>query len=99
MDVFEDISIQLVASFAIKDEEEKKAKREELSEGPLTFYLTRMQRRLEARAAVTARAGLPVERTVHDTPLPPATEAQDEPDAQPRPRAGYLWTMLLSRVL
>jgi len=51
------------------------------------------------RVAVTARAGLPVERPVHDTPLQAATEAQEEPDAQPRPRAGYLWAMLLARIL
>ncbi len=50
------------------------------------------------RVAVTARAGLPVERPVHDTPLQGATEAQDEPDAQPHPRAGYLWAMLLARI-
>ena len=49
MDAIEDISNQLIPSFAIKDEEEKKAKRKELAEGPLTFYLTRIQRRLEAR--------------------------------------------------
>lgn len=49
MDAVEDVSSQVVSSFNIKDEEEKKAKRKELSDGPLTFYLTRLQRRLEAR--------------------------------------------------
>jgi len=47
------------------------------------------------RAGVTARPDLPVESLVHDTPQPAATEAQDEPDAQPCPRAGSLWAMLL----
>jgi glutathione S-transferase len=49
MDAVEDVSTQLVASFAIKDEEEKKAKRKELADGPITFYLTRLERRLQAR--------------------------------------------------
>jgi glutathione S-transferase len=49
MDAVEDVSAALVASFAIKDEEEKKAKRRELADGPLTFYLERVQSRLETR--------------------------------------------------
>jgi prostaglandin-H2 D-isomerase / glutathione transferase len=48
MDAVEDISAQLIGTFSMKDEEEKKAKRKELSEGPLTFYLTRIERRLKA---------------------------------------------------
>ncbi len=50
------------------------------------------------RVAVTARAGLPVERPVHDTPLQAATEAQDEPDAQPRPVPAISGPLLLARI-
>jgi glutathione S-transferase len=49
MDAVEDISIQLSATFYIKDEAEKKAKRQALADGPLTFYLTRLAQRLAAR--------------------------------------------------
>lgn len=49
MDAIEDISNQLIPTFSIKDEEEKKARRQELADGPITFYLTRLERRLEAR--------------------------------------------------
>lgn len=49
MDAVEDISAQLVASFSIKDDEEKRRERKRLADGPITFYLTRIQRRLEAR--------------------------------------------------
>jgi glutathione S-transferase len=48
MDAVEDISLQILPTFSIKDEAEKKAKREALSDGPITFYLTRLAKRLEA---------------------------------------------------
>ena len=35
---------------------------------------------------------------VHDAPLPAATEGRDAPAAQPRPRTGYLWALLLARI-
>lgn len=49
MDAVEDISLQILPTFTIKDEEEKKRKRQELADGPITFYLTRLAKRLEAR--------------------------------------------------
>jgi prostaglandin-H2 D-isomerase / glutathione transferase len=49
MDAGEEASGPLVATFAIKDEAEKKARRQEIADGHLTFFLTRLQRRLEAR--------------------------------------------------
>jgi prostaglandin-H2 D-isomerase / glutathione transferase len=49
MDAVEDVSNLLIPTFTVKDEEEKKAKRTQLAEGPLTFYLTRVERRLQAR--------------------------------------------------
>jgi glutathione S-transferase len=49
MDAVEDITIQILPTFSIKDEEEKKAKRQALADGPITFYLTRLAKRLEAR--------------------------------------------------
>jgi glutathione S-transferase len=49
MDAVEDATGPLVATFSIRDEEEKKAKRTELANGPLTFYLTRMEACLKAR--------------------------------------------------
>jgi len=48
MDAVEDITTQTVATFDLPDEE-KKAKRKALADGPLTRYLTRMQERLEAQ--------------------------------------------------
>jgi glutathione S-transferase len=47
MDAVEDITTQTVATFDLP-EEEKKARRKALADGPITFYLTRMQQRLEA---------------------------------------------------
>ena len=48
MDAVEDITTQTVATFDLP-EEEKKARRKALAEGPLTLYLTRLQERLEAQ--------------------------------------------------
>ncbi len=48
MDAVEDITTQTVATFDLP-EEEKKAKRKALADGPLTLYLTRLQGRLEAQ--------------------------------------------------
>ena len=45
-----------------------------------------------------AYAGLPMAGPVHDAPLPAATEGRDAPAAQPRPRTGYLWALLLARI-
>ncbi len=49
MDAVEDASNLLIPTFSIKDEAEKKAKREALAAGPITLYLTRVAKRLEAR--------------------------------------------------
>ena len=48
MEAVEDISSMIVATLFLP-EEEKKAQRKTLVEGPLPFYLTRLQRRLEER--------------------------------------------------
>jgi glutathione S-transferase len=47
MDVVEDATAPVVATFGIRDESERKAKRQALVDGPLTFYPKRLQRRLE----------------------------------------------------
>ncbi len=47
MDAVEEIGTKIVATFDLP-EEQKKAARRALAEGPLTFYLTRLQQRLEA---------------------------------------------------
>jgi glutathione S-transferase len=49
MDAVEDISIHIGGTMWIKDEEQKKAKRQELADGALSQYLDRIQKRLEAR--------------------------------------------------
>jgi len=48
MEAVEDISSMIVATLFLP-EEEKKTQRKALVEGPLPFYLTRLQRRLEER--------------------------------------------------
>jgi len=48
MDAVEDISTKLFATFNMP-EEEKKRSRKALADGPLTFYLERLQQRLEER--------------------------------------------------
>lgn len=57
MDAVEDISLQIGATMFIKDEEQKKAKRKELVEGPLAFFLERVQRRLEAHGGAFFAGG------------------------------------------
>ena len=47
MEAVEDIITKLAATFFLLDEE-KKAQRKALAEGPIPFYLTRLQQRLEA---------------------------------------------------
>ena len=47
MDAVEDITHQVVVTFAIKNDEEKKAARRVLADGPIRFYLERLQARLE----------------------------------------------------
>ena len=49
MDAVEDVVPKVVATFNIKDEQEKKAARETLVDGPITLYLQRLQSQLEAR--------------------------------------------------
>jgi glutathione S-transferase len=49
MDAVEDIGAQLFVTMSIKDEDEKKAVREALADGPLALYLDGMQAMLEAR--------------------------------------------------
>lgn len=46
MDVVEDATAPVVATFGIRDEAERRTKRQALVDGPLTFYLTRLERRL-----------------------------------------------------
>src|SRR4029077_13469699 len=47
MEAVEDIGTKIGATFALP-EEQKKAQREELVAGPIPFYLTRLEQRLEA---------------------------------------------------
>ena len=47
MEAVEDISTKIAATMFLPDEE-KKSQRKALAEGPLPFYLTRLQQRLEA---------------------------------------------------
>ena len=47
MDAIEDIVNEVVATFTIENEEEKRAARQALADGPLRFYLERLQTRLE----------------------------------------------------
>jgi glutathione S-transferase len=47
MEAVEDISTKIAATMFLPDEE-KKTQRKALAEGPLPFYLTRLQQRLEA---------------------------------------------------
>jgi glutathione S-transferase len=47
MDAVEDISVQIVRTFDMP-EPEKKAAREKLASGPISFYLSRLQARLDA---------------------------------------------------
>ena len=47
MEAVEDVISKLVPTFNLP-EEQKKAQRQALAEGPITFYLTRLQQRLEA---------------------------------------------------
>jgi glutathione S-transferase len=47
MEAVEDINTKLAATFFLP-EEEKKTQRKALVEGPIPFYLTRLQQRLEA---------------------------------------------------
>jgi glutathione S-transferase len=49
MGAVEDITIAVISTFSIQDEDEKKAAREQLAEGPLTLYLERMQALLQKR--------------------------------------------------
>ena len=50
MEAVEDIGTKIGATFALP-EERKKAQREELVAGPIPFYLTRLEQRLEAHGA------------------------------------------------
>lgn len=47
MDAVEDVAVELVKTFGIKDPEELKAKRIALAEGPLTHYMKCLAQRLE----------------------------------------------------
>jgi glutathione S-transferase len=46
MDAVEDIGIKVGATFSITDEAQKKAQRIALADGPITFYLSRLERLL-----------------------------------------------------
>lgn len=47
MDAVEDITCQIGATFTIKDDDAKRAARQALADGPLRFYLERLQARLQ----------------------------------------------------
>jgi len=49
MDAVEDVAAALVGTFSIKDEDEKKAARQALADGPFTNYLRFLSARLDAR--------------------------------------------------
>ena len=49
MDAVEDIGTKISATLFIADEEEKKAQRQALADGPITFFLERLQRKLVER--------------------------------------------------
>jgi glutathione S-transferase len=49
MDAVEDVTNAVVATFSITDPAELKARRQALADGPIPFYLERLQRRLEER--------------------------------------------------
>lgn len=49
MDAVEDITQQIVATFPIKDPEQKKVARERLASGPIPVYLSRLHTQLSAR--------------------------------------------------
>jgi len=49
MDAVEDITNLIVATFPIRDETERKAKRQALAGGPIRFYLGALQRQLKER--------------------------------------------------
>lgn len=49
MDAVEDIVSQAVTTMAIEDEDEKKAARQALADGPIALYLQQLQTMLEAR--------------------------------------------------
>ena len=51
MDAVEDITHQIVATFSVKDEQEKKTLREALADGPISLYLERLQAYLEERGS------------------------------------------------
>ncbi len=59
MDAVEDITHQVSATFPIKDEDEKRAKREALADGPLTYFLQRVEQRLVARGGEFFADGRP----------------------------------------
>lgn len=48
MDAVEDVVVQVVATFSVKDRKELEAKRKKLADGPIRFYAERLQKRLEA---------------------------------------------------
>lgn len=49
LDAIEDIMNKIVPTLFIKDEEEKRQAREQLAEGPIPFYVTRLGKRLQDR--------------------------------------------------
>lgn len=60
MGIVEDALQKTVVTFFIEDEEEKKAAREQLAQGPLTLYLTRLQETLASRGEYFAAGRLTV---------------------------------------
>jgi glutathione S-transferase len=56
MDAVEEITTQVVATFDLP-EEQKKARRKALADGAITFYLTRLQQRLEAHGGTYFAGG------------------------------------------
>ena len=51
MDAVEDVIAEIVTTMSLPDEE-KKAKRQALAEGPIPFHLTRLQQKLEAQGGL-----------------------------------------------
>jgi len=60
MGIVEDALTKTVVTFFIENEDEKKAAREQLAEGPLTLYLTRLQEILASRGEYFADGRLTV---------------------------------------
>ena len=75
MEAVEDINTKLAATFFLP-EEEKKTQRKALVEGPLPFYLTRLQQRLEAHGGRYFAADRSYSRGSQDLRMDPAPQVR-----------------------